>query len=439
MFGIRKLDFLTLGLVTAILLLGCNEVFKTKYDGQKGDIVWVGNGLKLEKNHGVIIDVFDSVLGPQSLLLSQDRLLPLVREVSSGEKVAVRFDWASANLGSAGPALQMQVLSQEPECSRFLLSKNNLICHEILESLEMKPGSIPIALNEHRILYLDLFDTLHYFDTRNEKKRDSVVVGQVAHYLDVANRFVFVRHQAPLPWSCWQVGETDEDLRPCDHGIIEGFEHIVRLSNESVMGLNFSNRNRERGVYRISAQGQSLAIEKKSDIPEDWIFMMLGESEDLIRIGLSDQKDRWIRVTAEGLEWIQLRSRPDADGLKLNEQRDFFLSRVDGEVFELCETGADGLVSIARCQALMRSDDFVFTEMVLYRDEENSSTKLLAVSESKGLSINESRPPLVSTYEVRRGLLGGFYFVALWEFEIQSQILGIKTYDLRISKTDNQD
>ena len=439
MIAFTKWEYVSFVLACCFVFLGCDEIFKNKYDAPKGDIVWIGNGLRLEKNHGVVVDILDADAGPQSFLLSQDRLLPLVRDESSRDSVPVRLDWAVANLGAVWPTLQFQFLNRESDCNRYLLNRESLICHDALNSLEIKEGTLPLAMDHNRLLYIDLFDSLHFLELDSNQVKDSIISGNVGQFFNVSNRFVLAQTKDRLEWTCWERPLADHSFQRCESLNLEGFEHFVKLPGGEVMAVNFSSPLRERGIYHFFLNDHAIVFELQYAIPSEWSFISAGENPDLLRIATPDQKEHWLRLVSGGFEWIELKSKPEAKDLELNQQNNFFLSKIEGEMFELCERGADDFVSIAKCQPVMRLDDYRFVDMILFRHDDYSALKLLTISHTDFTPIQDQHSYLLSTYEVRKGFEGDFYLVELSEMGFQSPILAIKTFDLRSSKTDSQD
>lgn len=439
MIAFSKWRYLSFALGFFLVFSGCDEIFKTELDGQKGDIVWIGNGLRLEKNHGVIVDILDANSGPQSFLLSQGRLQPLVRDEGSRDSVPVRLDWAVANLGDVGPTLQFELLNRESDCSRYLLNRENLICHDALNSLEIKAGTLPLSLDHDQLLYVDLFDSLHFLELGSNQLKDYIISGNVEHFFNLSSRFVFTKTKDELEWNCWESSSINQSFLKCESLSLEGFEHFVKLPSGKVMGLSFGSPLRERGFYQFFIEDKAIAYELVHHIPDEWSFVSIGESQDLLRVATPDQREHWLRIIPKGFEWIELDDRSEIDDLELHQEDDFFLSKIEGEFFELCEKGNDEFVSIANCQPLQRSDSYQFVDMILFHEYNDSTVKLLGISRSNLTPLADDDSYLISTYEVRRGFTGGFYLVELSETGFQSPILDIKTFDLRSSKTDSQD
>ncbi|MGA0164417.1 MAG: hypothetical protein ACO3LE_09295, partial [Bdellovibrionota bacterium] len=325
MIAFVKFKHVSFILVCCLVFSGCDEIFKTKYDGQRGDIVWIGNGLRLEKNHGVVVDILDADSGSQSLLLSRDRLLPLVREEGSHDSVPVRLDWAVADLGSVGPTLQFQLLNRDTDCSRYLLNRESLICHDALNALEIKEGSLPLAMDYDRLLYLDLFDSLHFLELEANQVKDFIIAGNIGQFFNISNHFVLAQTKDEFRWSCWERSSVDQSFLKCESLNLEGFEHFVKLSNGKVMGLSFASPLRERGFYQFFLNDKTISYELEYAIPDEWSFLSVGESPDLLRIATPDKREHWLRIVDDGFEWVELKSKSEIQGLELHQEENFFL------------------------------------------------------------------------------------------------------------------
>lgn len=414
---------------------GCDEVSRVTPDQKSGDIVWVGNGLRLESSHGVLVDIEDADLGRQSLLMTLDHLLPVVRS-EENNSVPVRFDW-SASSPNSSPIVQLQILGQETsKCKRYEAHEEELVCNDNLDALSIKEGTVPAVLADGAFLYLDIFNSLHYF---NSNKEDLIISGGVDEFIVNDSALLLARSMETKQWTCFQAREARFEV--CETGLngINQFYHFIKSASNEILAVGRSALG--HGVYKLLSGETNIEFQLLQKVEPDWEWRDIGESNDVLKMYSETRGEFWIRITENAYEFLELPRVEETKALALQSVREFSIAKTaqeQGFSFQLCRSelaNGDENPPISKCTYLKRSDSYEFIELLLHYPNELERPQLISISKRKDLGsetdLNALSRYQISIFEIYTGVEKDPYLVLVSEKHLDSEVKNLRGYDLR--------